>query len=329
MLALTYTAPLRYPPKFRFVEGLHEATAGDFKRFGEKSVINCQRLSPTDALNLCHRRIADLEAKIRTRRDRGQLSDSFEASLEQEQSWANQLSGIRVLKPKTPSRTPKYESLVRDTEIKEVVKLGKTKQGVFYLVYRLQSGWKTCSFVSTVKIIKALTFALEQQGKVGAKITEIIPIADDSFNIRFDYNGAQTSVFKITDISSYLVAWNNSRIPACDQPNLKEQLEAEAVRRGFEFTSILDEDIWCIRVSKNGTYLGGILIEGKTLIVSRAGDRSEIKARFVKGAIALLADAAPKHRRDSVALAVETKEFNESRDRKLADVLSGRKSRGW
>lgn len=327
MITLASTPPRRYPPNFRFVEGLHEATAGDFKRFGEKAVIDCAQLSPTDALALCQQRIEALEAKIKAHRNCGKRSDSLEASREQEQNWAKQLLGITILKPKAPSRAPKYESLVRDTEIKEVVKLGKTKQGVFYLAYRLHSGWKTCSFVSTVKIIKALTFALEQQGKVGVKINEIIPIADDSFKIRFD--SAQTSTFKIADISPSLIAWNNSRLPVSDKPDLKEQIEAEATRRGFDFKSILDEDVWCVRVSKDGTYLGGVLIDGTDLIVSRAGDKSEFKARFVKGAVALIADSVTMQKQDKATLAAETKEFVAARKQSLEQVLSGKKARGW
>jgi hypothetical protein len=329
MVALSSNPPLRHPPKYRFVDGLHEATAGDFKRFGEKAVINCTKLLPDEALKLCQQRIETLQAKIKERRDRGQRSDSLEISLEQEQHWATQLSGIAIIKPKAPSHTPKYESLVRDTRISSIVKLGKTKQGVFYLVYTLDSGWKTCSFVSSAKIIKALTFALEQRGKVGATIKEIVPITQDSLKIRFDWNGAKSSICTVADIAPYLVTWNNARLPASDKPSLKEQLEIEASNRGLRFTSILDEDIWCLRVTKEGKYIGGIAIEGNDLYVSRVGYQGEVKARFPKGAIALIADAMPTNPVDEEVLALETARFNKERDRVTLEILSGKKSRNW
>jgi hypothetical protein len=322
MLALPASNPVRYPPKFRFVEGLHEATAGDFRRFGEKAVINCTKLAPDAALKLCEQRIEALEAKIKERAQRGQRSDTLEESLEQERSWAAQLAGIAVIKLKPPSRKPRYESLVNDTQIKSVIKLGKTKQGVFYLVYTLDSGWKTCSFVATGKIVKALNFALEQRGKIGATIKEVIPVEDGSIKLRYNWNGTKTSSCAIADISPYLTDWNNSRISASDKPCLKDQLEAEATKRGLEFTALLDDETWCLRITKDGAYLGGVLIEGQNLIVSRVGYQGEVKARFPKGAIALIADALPAQAPDEKLVAEDTLRLINQRDRATSKILS-------
>ncbi len=75
-----------------------------------------------------------LRTKIQTCQKKSQRFDYFDQCLEQELDWIHQLSGIAILKPKkSPSRSPKYDSLVKGTQLADVTKLGKTKQGVFYL----------------------------------------------------------------------------------------------------------------------------------------------------------------------------------------------------
>jgi hypothetical protein len=300
MIALTTKLPSRTPPRFRFADGLHEATAGDFRRFGEKAVINCAVLPIDRQRQFCDQRIEDLQGKIGDRKFKGQRFDAYEQSLEQEINWLHQLSGIAVLKPKkTSSRTPKYDSLVKDTQLADVAKLGKTKQGVFYLVYHLDSGWKTCSFVSTSKILKALGFALEELNITNAKIKEVSPV-DNGVNLRYDFGGSD--FFTFSQLSHYLVSWNNSRLPVSAKPSLKEQLEAEIAKRGFSCTAINDDGLWCLRVNSGSTYLGGIAIDNQQLFVSRAGQKGEVRARFAAGAIALLANSLqPTSNRDAIA----------------------------
>jgi hypothetical protein len=326
MVALTNKLPSRTPPRFRFVDGLHEATAGDFRRFGEKAVINCASLPIDRQRQLCDQRIEDLRGKIGDRKLKGQRFDAYEQSLEQEINWLHQLSVIAVLKPKkTSSRTPKYDSLVKDTQLTDVAKLGKTKQGVFYLVYHLGSGWKTCSFVSTSKILKALGFALEELNIANAKIKEVSPV-DNGVNLRYDFGGSD--FFTFAQLSHYLVSWNNSRLSTSAKPSLKEQLEAEIAKRGFSFTAINDDGLWCLRVNNGNTYLGGIAIDGQQLFVSRAGQKGEIRARFAAGAVALLTDSLrPVLSRE--AIAQQTQDFNQQRDQEALAILSGKKSRGW
>jgi hypothetical protein len=326
MVALTNKLPSRTPPRFRFVDGLHEATAGDFRRFGEKAVINCASLPIDRQRQLCDQRIEDLQSKIGDRKLKGQRFDAYEQSLEQELNWVHQLSGIAVLKPKkASSRTPKYDSLVRDTRLANVTKLGKTKQGVFYLVYHLDNGWKTCSFVSTSKILKALGFALEQLSGIDTKIKEIVPI--DS-GVRVMYHHGSSEFFAAAQLSPHLASWNNSRLPAPAKPSLKEQLEIEIAKRGFTCTSINDDGLWCLRVNSGNNYLGGIAIDGQQLFVSRAGQKGEIRARLAAGAVALLTDSLrPVLSRE--AIAQQTQDFNQQRDQEALAILSGKKSRGW
>lgn len=289
---------------------MHEATAGDFRRFGDKAVVNCTKLPRDRQLEFCQLHINTLQAKIQQRESKGQAFDSCQESLTQELNWAAQLSSTPTPQNKKLDRAPSYDSLVRDTPITQVLKLGKTKQGVFYLVYQLANGWKTCTFVSSSKILKALVFALEQQGKVGAKLQEVVAIADTQIKIRYNWQGIKSSICTTTDISPYLVEWNNSRLPAVSHSTekLRAEIEKEVISRNLTAQFIEDEGelfsrIYCDKL------LGIISVGTAGKITITTEEYREKKVHSIRGAMGLITNKLPRSRTPDSEIIAENQKF--------------------
>ncbi len=199
-----------YPPEYRFRDNLAPAGVAD-KIYNRSAVINCTKLSSIDRANLCRERIGFLTQLLQEYRTRlhglREVIEVIEGEIAREQSWASRLE-ILISKnhpDKKNTSASNYQGLVSEP-ITQIVDIGQTSKGVFYLRYERLDRRHGCSFVSKRKLLVALGEIQSQREGTPLVAKRLWLEAGESLLLEFE-NCEEKSVLAIKQAVRDLTLW--------------------------------------------------------------------------------------------------------------------------
>ncbi len=161
-----------YPPEYRFRDNLAPAGVAD-KIYNRSAVINCTKLSALARANLCRERIGLLQKLLKEYRRFGnglrEVIEVLKGEIAQEKSWENRIEILHLKSHPDKIRKNTSPTICRgliSEPIIQVVDIGQTSKGVFYLRYERLDRRMGCSFVARKKLLSALSeIQSQREGK--------------------------------------------------------------------------------------------------------------------------------------------------------------------
>lgn len=306
-----------HSPDYRFRENLAPAGVAD-KIYNRSGVINCTKLSVLARANLCRERIELLQKFLKEYRRFGnglrEVIEVLKGEIAQEKSWENQLEILRLKSHPDKNYKDTSPTICRgliSEPIIQIVDIGQTSKGVFYLRYERLDRRMGCSFVARKKLLLALSEIQSQREGKSLEAHRLWLASSESLGIELASGEGERSL-EIKQTVCELTSWimGDPIAPIAQSPSsitstpptpegttsdidlptpVKECFSQQSRHRSQVWSALMDEGLIAFvaedggevffRVHRGKDFLGVIIVDAEgTISILSSTQGSAIKA---------------------------------------------------